>query len=124
MPPLEGDEEEVKEGTVLKIWTPNKLLTRFPVLLVQINSGNNLYKLKMEIRQILYLCITKIESLKHFATIESSHYNNDNTYLRQQPCNNNKTKNYSFDNNLKREINFIKKHIELLVENAIKNKIR
>ena len=78
----------------------------------------------MEIRQILYLCITKVESLKHFTTIESSHYNNDNTYLRQQPCNNNRTKNYSSDNNLKREINFIMKHIELLVENAIKNKIR
>lgn len=53
MPPLESDEEEGKEGTWLKIWTPNKLLTRFPVLLVQITSGNNFYNLKMEIRQIL-----------------------------------------------------------------------
>ena len=28
MQPLEGDEEEVKEGTGLKIFTPNKLLAR------------------------------------------------------------------------------------------------
>ena len=54
MPPLEGD-EEVKEGKRLKILTPNKLLTRLPVLLAQIKAGNNSYKLKNEIRQILYL---------------------------------------------------------------------
>ena len=28
MPPLEGEEEELKEGKRLKILTPNKLLTR------------------------------------------------------------------------------------------------
>ena len=31
MPPLEGDEEEVKEGKELKMLTPNKLLTRLPI---------------------------------------------------------------------------------------------
>ena len=55
MPPLEGDEEEGKEGKVLKILTPNKVLTRLPILLAQIKSGNNSYKLKNEIRNILYL---------------------------------------------------------------------
>ena len=30
LPPLEGDEEQVKEG--LKIVSPNKPLTRFPIL--------------------------------------------------------------------------------------------
>ena len=35
--------------------TTNKLLTRFPVLLEQINAENNSSKLKNEIRQILYL---------------------------------------------------------------------
>ena len=55
MPPLEGDEEEVREGKGFKILAPNKLLTRLPILLVQIKSGNNSYKLKNEIRQILYL---------------------------------------------------------------------
>ena len=54
IPPLEGD-EEVKEGKGLKILTPNKLLTLLPVLLVQIKPGNNSYKLKNEIKQILYL---------------------------------------------------------------------
>ena len=55
MPPLEGDEEEVKEGKGLKILTPYKLLTRLLILLVQIKAGNNSNKLKTEIRQILYL---------------------------------------------------------------------
>ena len=54
MPPLEAD-EEVKEGIGLKILTPNKLLTRLPILIVQIKAGNNSYKLKNEIRQILHL---------------------------------------------------------------------
>ena len=36
--------------TGLKILTPNKLLTRLPILV-----GNNSYKLKNEIRPILYL---------------------------------------------------------------------
>ena len=40
---LEGDEEEVKEETGLKILTPNKLLTRLPILLAQIKAGNNSY---------------------------------------------------------------------------------
>ena len=54
MPLLEGD-EEVKEGKGLKILTPNKLLTRLSVLLAQIRAGINSYKLKNEIRQILYI---------------------------------------------------------------------
>ena len=45
MPLLEGD-EKVKEGKGLKILIPNKLLTRFPILLAQIKAGNNPYKLK------------------------------------------------------------------------------
>ena len=54
MPPLEGD-KEVKEGKRLKVLTPNKLLTRLPLFLAQIKAGSNSYKLKNEIRQILYL---------------------------------------------------------------------
>ena len=50
-PPLEGD-EEVKEEKRLKILTPNKLLTRLPILLAQIKAGNNSYNLKNEIRQM------------------------------------------------------------------------
>ena len=55
MPPLQSDEEEVKEGKQLEILIPNKLLTRLPILLEQIKARNNSYKLKNEIRQLLYL---------------------------------------------------------------------
>ena len=55
MPPLEGDEEELKEAKGLTILTPNKLLARLPILLAQIKARNNSYKFKNEIRQILYL---------------------------------------------------------------------
>ena len=54
MPPLEGDEEEVKEEKGLKILPPNKLLTRLPILSAQIKAGSNSYKLKNKIRQISY----------------------------------------------------------------------
>ena len=53
MPPLEGD-ERVKEGKGLKIITPNKLLTRL-LILALIKAGNNSYKFKNEVRQMLYL---------------------------------------------------------------------
>ena len=52
---LESGEEKVKEGKGLKILTTSKLLIRLPVLLAQIKAGNNSYKLKNEIRQMLYL---------------------------------------------------------------------
>ena len=55
MQQLEGDEEEVKEGKVLKSLTRNKLLTRLPILLAQIKTRNKSYKLKNEIKQILYI---------------------------------------------------------------------
>ena len=53
--PQESDKEEVKEGKGLKPWTVNKLLTNLPELLAQIKAGIHSYKLKTEIRQILYL---------------------------------------------------------------------
>ena len=72
MAPLEQD-DEVKEGKGLKFLTPNKLLTRLPIILVQ---------KKLEIIQknkksyIFYIRIVK--SPKTFTTISSSHYNNGN----------------------------------------------
>ena len=44
-----------KKKIGLNILTPNKLLTRFPILLAQLKAGNNSCKLKNEITQILYL---------------------------------------------------------------------
>ena len=54
MPPPEGDEER-KEGKGLKVLTPNSLLIKLLILLGQLKAGNNSYKIKNEIRQILYL---------------------------------------------------------------------
>ena len=41
-------------GQGLKIPTPNQMLSRLPISLAQLNSGNNSEKLKNEIRQFLY----------------------------------------------------------------------
>ena len=41
-------------GSGLKILTNQQILNRLPILLAQIQAGNNSIKLKNEIRQILY----------------------------------------------------------------------
>ena len=43
-----------QQGKGLKILTPEQMLSRLPITLVQLNAGNNSQKLKNEIRQILY----------------------------------------------------------------------
>ena len=43
-----------KKGKGLKILTNQQMLNRLHILLAQIQAGNNLIKLKNEIRQILY----------------------------------------------------------------------
>ena len=48
----------------IKILIPNKLLTRLPVILAQVNAGNNSHKLRPEIRQILYLLHQNIKITK------------------------------------------------------------
>ena len=45
---------EKKQGSGLKILTPNQMLSRLPITLAQLKAGNNSEKLKNEIRQILY----------------------------------------------------------------------
>ena len=55
MPPIEGDEDEVKEEKGLKVLTPNKWITRLSILLGQIKPGNNSKILKNNIRQTIYL---------------------------------------------------------------------
>ena len=64
MPPIKGKEKEVKERKILKNLTPNKLLTRLWILVAQIKARNNSYKLKNEIRQILYIFYQHNKSLK------------------------------------------------------------
>ena len=43
-----------KRGEGLKILTDKQMLNRLPILLAQIEAGNNSIKLKNEARQILY----------------------------------------------------------------------
>ena len=43
-----------QKGQVIKILTPNQMLSRLPIALAQLKAGNNSEKLKNEIRQLLY----------------------------------------------------------------------
>ena len=43
-----------QEGTGFKILTPNKMLKRLPIALVQMKAGNKSESLLNEIRQIVY----------------------------------------------------------------------
>ena len=43
------------QGQGLKIFTPQQMITRLPILLAQLKAGNNSQKLRNEIRQLLYL---------------------------------------------------------------------
>ena len=51
---LDFNKEIQEQSLGLKILTPNQMLSRLPITLVQINAGNNSEKLKNEIRQVLY----------------------------------------------------------------------
>ena len=50
----EYDSNGWSSGSGLKILTNKEMLNRLPILLAQIQTGNNSKKLKNEIRQILY----------------------------------------------------------------------
>ena len=58
MPDLECEESATQrtnqQAWGLKILTPNQMLSRLPISLVQSKAGNNSEKLKIEIRQLLY----------------------------------------------------------------------
>ena len=51
---LKFNEKNQQEGQDIKILTPNQMLNRLPIALVQLQAGNNFNKLKNEIRQLLY----------------------------------------------------------------------
>ena len=51
-PPNVTQKKTIGQG--LKIMTPKQMITRLPNLLAQKKAGNNSYKLKNEIRQIIY----------------------------------------------------------------------
>ena len=58
MPELESEESTAQrrgqEEQGLKILTPEQTLSRLPISLAQLKTGNNSQKFKNEIRQLLY----------------------------------------------------------------------
>ena len=58
MPELESEESAAEWrnqlGQGLKILTPDRMLSRLPITLAQLNAGNNSQKLINKIRQLLY----------------------------------------------------------------------
>ena len=54
MPELESEESTEQREQGLKILTPSQMLSRLPITLAQLKAGNNLEKLKDEIRQLSY----------------------------------------------------------------------
>ena len=59
----------IKKGEGLKILTNKQMLNRLPILLAQIQAGNNSKSLKNELRQILY-------SLYRSKVLPKTMYNN------------------------------------------------
>ena len=58
---LKSDSDTSKKGEGLKILNDKQMLNRLPILLAQIQAGNNSIKLKNEARQVLYsLCRSKV----------------------------------------------------------------
>ena len=51
---LKSGSDTRKKAEGLKILTNKQMLNRLPILLAQIQAGNNSIKLKNELRQILY----------------------------------------------------------------------
>ena len=47
-------DKENQKGQGLKIFTPEQMRNRLPITLPQLRAGDNLEKLKNEIRQFLY----------------------------------------------------------------------
>ena len=70
-----GDVVSKAKGAGLKILTDKQMLKRLPILLAQIQAGNNSMKLKNEIRQILY-------SLYRSKVLTKTVYNNLIKFVR------------------------------------------
>ena len=51
---LKSDIDKSKKGEGLKILTNKQMLNRLPILIAQIQAGNNSKSLKNELRQILF----------------------------------------------------------------------
>ena len=113
-------------GARLKFVTTDKLLIRLPKLLAQTKPGNNSYKLKTEIREIVYLFYQHNEITKRFIIFCSSHFNNGRKYNCDK-----RSQNFIFwydwpkdvDENLKHKAEFIIKSNKALAKKKAKNEI-
>ena len=56
--------KQKQSGQGLKILTPNQMLSRLPINLVQLKAGNKSEKLKNEIRKLLYSLYRSIKLTK------------------------------------------------------------
>ena len=54
-----------QKGTGIKVYTPNQLITRLPILIAQLNVGNNFIDLINEIRQTLFVLYRNNVITKH-----------------------------------------------------------
>ena len=66
--------QQNQQGQGLKILTSNQMLSRLPIALAQLKSGNNSDKLKNEIKQLLY-------SLYRSKNMTKQVYNNLMNYI-------------------------------------------
>ena len=71
---LKSDNDTSKKGEGLNILTNKQMFNRLPILLAQIEAGNNSNKLKNETRQILY-------SLYRSKALTKTVYNKLNLYV-------------------------------------------
>ena len=64
--------QQNQAGRRLKMLTPNQMLSRLPISLVQLKAGNNPEKLKNEIRQLLYFLYRskKLTKLLHKSLVD------------------------------------------------------
>ena len=74
---LKSDSDTSKKGERLKILNNKQIINRLPILLAQIEAGNNSNKLKSEARQILY-------SLYRSKLLTKTVYNNLIKFIRSK----------------------------------------
>ena len=74
-----NSDEENQKGQALKILTLDEMLSRLPITLAQIKTGNNSENLKSEIRQLLYFLNLQKNLLKQYIIVSSIPFKNGNS---------------------------------------------
>ena len=71
---LKFNKQNQQKGQGIKILTPKQMLNRLPIVLAQLQAGNNSNKLKDEIRQLLYSLYRSKNPKKNIALVNLSIY--------------------------------------------------